>query len=180
MKICLIVSFFFHGVFVLAFQEAFPWAFAEEELRTYTVEFIRPPVEDLEKDDLSDGEMGKTEKKDTPEAAESQDTISLDTLDKRYVSYTRIIKDSIMRQWQYPAEARENLIEGKLLILFSLSKNGSLQGVRILTSSGYAILDDEAARAIRAANPFPSFPEHITVTRLNIKADIDYRIASRR
>lgn len=180
MKICLIVSFFFHGVFVLAFHGAFPWAFAEEELRTYTVEFIRPPVEDLEKDDLSDGEMGKAEKEETPETAESQDTISLDTQDKRYVPYTRVIRDSIMRQWRYPPEARENLIEGKLLVLFSLGRNGDLQGVRILTSSGYAILDDEAVRAIRAANPFPSFPEHITVTRLNIKANIDYRIASRR
>ena len=180
MKICLIVSFFFHGIFVLAFQEAFPWAFAEEELRTYTVEFIRPPVEDLEKDDLSDGEMGKAEKTDTPEPAESQDTISLDTLDKRYVPYTRIIKDSIMRQWQYPPEARENLIEGKLLVLFSLGRNGDLKGVRILTSSGYAMLDHEAVRAIRAASPFPSFPDHITVTRLNIKASIDYRIASHR
>ncbi len=180
MKICLIVSFFFHGAFVLAFHEAFPWAFAEKELRTYKVEFIRPPVEDLEKDDLSDGEMGKAEEKKAPETAETQDTISLDTRDKRYVSYARVIRDGIARHWKYPPEARENLIEGKLMVLFSLGRNGDLQAVRILTSSGYTILDDEAVRAIRAAAPFPSFPGHITVNRLNIKANIDYRIASRR
>jgi len=180
MKICLIVSFFFHGVFVLAFQEAFPWAFAEEELRTYTVEFTRPSVEDLEKDDLSDGEMGKSEGKDTPEATESQDTISLDTRDKRYISYARVIRDRIMGHWRYPQEARDNLTEGKLLVLFSLNRTGSLLGIRILKSSGHTILDDEAVRAIRAAGPFPSFPGHITVTRLNIKANIDYRIAARR
>ena len=179
MVISLVVSSFFHGVFVLAFQDAFPWAFSEEKLRTYKVELIRAPVDDLEKDDLSDGEMGKTEEASS-KPAETQDTISLDTRDKRYISYARVIRDRIMGHWRYPQEARENLIEGKLLVLFSLNRAGSLMGIRILRSSEHAILDDEALRAIRAAGPFPSFPGHITVTRLNVKANIDYRIASRR
>lgn len=179
MRICLVVSFVIHILFVLTFRQAFPWAWPEEELRTYTVEFIRPPVDDLEQDDLSDGEMGRNEKNESPDHAQSQDTISLDTLDKRYVSYTRVIKTSIMREWTYPPLAKENLIEGKLLLMFSLKKTGEMVGIRILTGSGHRILDDEAVRAVRAASPFPPFPDHITVGRLNIKADIDYRITAR-
>ena len=181
MRICLGVSLVLHVSFVLAFPKAFPWAWQEaEELRTYQVEFIRPPVEDLEQDDLADGEMGKAREKDTPIPEDSQDTISLDTQDKRYVSYARIIKESIMGQWGYPPEARENLIEGKLMVVFSLSRNGHLTGIQIVRSSGHSILDDEALRAIRTAAPFPSFPDNISVARLNIKANIDYRITARR
>ncbi|MFZ7112163.1 MAG: energy transducer TonB [Desulfatiglandales bacterium] len=181
MRICLGLSLVLHISFVLAFPKAFPWAWHEaEEPSTYQVEFLRPPVEDLEQDDLADGEMGKAGEKNTPVPEDSQDTISLDTQDKRYVSYARIIKESIMGQWEYPPEARENLIEGKLLVVFSLSRNGHLTAVRTLRSSGHAILDDEALRAIRAAAPFPSFPDNIRVARLNVQASIDYQITARR
>ena len=109
-----------------------------------------------------------------------QETISLDTVDERYVSYAGIIKGGILKQWKYPKEAKENLIEGKLMVLFSLARPGDLTRIEIISSSGYGILDKEALRAISAAAPFPGFPGHITVSRLNVKANFDYRLTSRK
>ncbi|MGD2125656.1 MAG: energy transducer TonB, partial [Desulfobacteraceae bacterium] len=115
-----------------------------------------------------------------PAAEESQDTISLDTKDKRYITYARVIKERISYHWTYPQEAKDNLMEGKLTVLFSLNRGGDLTQINIVIGSGYDILDLEALQAIRGAAPFPPFPEHITVGRLNIKATFDYRITTRR
>lgn len=179
MRLSLIISFLLHLFIVLAFQKAFPWHRPTEELRTYRVELIRPPVEDIDTEDLSQTDLEQIKGK-TPPPEDAQDTISLDTEDVRYVSYARLVKEKIMGQWRYPPEARENLIEGRLLLIFSLSRSGSMLGTRVMETSGYALLDEEALRAVTMAAPFPPFPDHITVTRLNIKANFDYRIASRR
>lgn len=180
LRVCLILSLVFHVLFVFAFRNAFSWYRPDADLRTFRVELIRPPVEDMEKDDLSDGEMEKVMEKETSTPNEGEETISLNTEDERYVTYARVIKESILRHWSYPVPARENLIEGRLLVLFSLNPGGNLIDINVLHGSGYEILDQEAQRAVRAASPFPPFPSHVNVARLNIKADFDYRIAGKR
>ena len=180
MRLSVIISFLFHALIVLAFQKAFPWAPPIEELRTYQVELIRPPVEDLEKLGLSETDLAEIKEEASSPAEEEQDTISLDTKDTRYVTYARLIKERILREWRYPPLAKENLIEGRLLVVFSLSKSGAVVRNEIVNPSGFPILDREALRAVSAAAPFPPFPDHITVTKLNVRADFDYRIAARR
>ena len=180
MRISLIVSFFFHLVLLLTFQDAFPLYPDSEDLRTYSVELIRPPVEDMDRGEKADGDIDKSKEETKPLPEETQDTISLDTDDKRYVSYARLIKERIIMHWSYPPEAKNNLVEGRLLVLFSLSKDGTLPRLDITKSSGYSILDQEAAKAIRSSAPFPSFPEHITVSRLNVRASFDYNITAKR
>jgi TonB family protein len=180
MKISLVISFVFHVVLLLTFKNAFPLYPNPEDLRTYVVELIRPPVEDMDRQEKADGDIDKPKEEAKPLPEETQDTISLDTDDKRYVSYARLIKEKIMIHWSYPPEARNNLVEGRLLVLFSLNREGALTRLDITKSSGHSILDQEAAKAIRASSPFPSFPEHITVSRLNVRANFDYNIASKR
>jgi protein TonB len=85
-----------------------------------------------------------------------------------------------MAHWRYPQQARSSLLEGRLLVIFSLNKEGSLTRLDISESSGHEILDREAAGAIRDASPFPPFPEHITVTRLNVRASFDYQLKAKR
>jgi TonB family protein len=180
MKITLIISLLFHLVLLLSFRNAFPLYPDSEDLRTYTVELIRPPVEDMDRQEKSNGDIDKPKDKAKPVPEETQETISLDTNDKRYVTYARVIKERIMMNWSYPPEAKKNLVEGRLLVLFSLSRDGALTRLDITKSSGYGILDQEAAKAIRNASPFPSFPEHITVSRLNVRATFDYCITTKR
>jgi len=180
MRICLMISVLFHVVLLLSFQDAFPLYTDPEDLRTYEVELLRPPVEDMDRQEKADADIEKLKAEPKPAPEETEETISLDTDDKRYVTYARVIKERIMANWSYPQEARNNLLEGRLLVVFSLDKEGSLTRLDVRQSSGYDILDQEAAGAIRTASPFPPFPAHITVSRLNVEATFDYRIASKR
>ena len=179
-KVCLVVSFLFHAVTILAFHDAFNLNWTVEPSRTYKVDLIRTPVEDLDSDETSGVDISQTKEESELPPALEQDTISLDTKDKRYVSYARLIKGRIGSQWKYPSAARDRLIEGQLMVLFSLVKKGEVIEIRVLDPSGYAVLDEEAVRAIRAAAPFPPFPDHVTVKRLNIEASFDYRLTGKR
>jgi protein TonB len=180
MRITLIISFFLHLALILAFRNAFPFNWDKTDLRTYQVELLRPPTEGLNPEELAKAELSQSEKEEpTPEKSENEETeetISLDTKDKRYLTYTTLIKEKILRNWQYPAEAKESLMEGKVQLLFSIAKNGELVDIKILDSSGYQILDQEGLRAIQATAPFPSFPDQISVSKLHIKANLDYRL----
>ena len=66
------------------------------------------------------------------------------------------------------------------MVMFSLVREGRMTHVKIIETSGHKVLDDEAVRAIRAAAPFPPFPKHITLGRLNIKANFVYRLTTRK
>jgi len=177
MRFSLFVSILFHGIVLLTFQKAFPVHWFGEELRMYRVELIRPPVENLKINDLP--ETAVSQDRDRSGNEQEQETISLDTRDKKYMSYAGMIKERLLRHWRYPVEAKENLIEGKLTALFTIDREGHMTRVEILNSSGFEILDKEATRAIGAAAPFPSFPQQITVRRLNVKVSFDYRLSSR-
>lgn len=177
MRVAFFVSLLVHVLLLIAFQDAFPINWFPGELRTYQVELLRPPVENLRMEDNAEADISRREE-ETSEKNEEQDTISLDTKDHRYVSYSGMIKERLMRHWRYPVEARENLIEGRLTALFTITRDGQLTLVEILSSSGFDILDGEAARAIRSSAPFPSFPPEITAKRLNVKASFDYRLRS--
>lgn len=165
---------------LLAFQKVFPLYWDIEEYRTYEVELIRAPVEDLSLDDEAGAGQTRLDDKKKEDISDIQDTISLDTKDKRYISYANVVKVRISKHWVYPAQAKEYLLEGRVKAFFSLEKNGTMTKISILKGSGYEILDNEVIRAITNAAPFPPFPESISVTKLNIKADFDYRITTKK
>jgi TonB family protein len=179
-KVCLVLSFLFHAVTILAFHDVHLLKWADEKPRTYKVDLIRAPVEDIAPDERPGADISQTNEEPAPPPNLDQDTISLDTMDKRYMSYARLIKEEIGSQWRYPSEARARLIEGKLTLVFSLGRGGDLVGIDLLKHSGFSILDEEAVRAVRAAAPFPPFPDHVSVKRLNIEASFDYRMTSKK
>lgn len=54
----------------------------------------------------------------------------------------------------YPDEARRQKIYGKLRLLVSINRDGSLREVLVLESSGHPLLDEAAQRIVRLAAPF--------------------------
>jgi protein TonB len=58
----------------------------------------------------------------------------------------------------YPAAARRDQLYGSLRLLVAITPDGDLKEVRVLDSSGYAILDDAAVRIVQLAAPFAPFP----------------------
>jgi len=182
LRTCLILSLAFHAVMVLALQNAIPTYLAGEDLRIYRVELLRPPIDDLDLAEKPDTDISKPEEPAASKTSseETQETISLDTDDKRYVTYAQAIKERIAGQWKYPQEARKKRLEGRLVALFSLNREGALTRMEITRSSGHEVLDREAERAVQSAAPFPPFPSTITVSRLNINVSFDYTLSKKK
>jgi len=179
MRTCMILSLFLHVLALFFFQKAFPSLWPNSEGKSFCVELLRPPLGQVKVEDFPDAESAPLEKESQPSPSEDEATISLNTKDKRYVNYARLIKERLLKNWQYPPIAREQLLEGKLLLVFSLISSGKLKGIRLVKQSGHRVLDEEAVGAIRASAPFPPFPEQVKVSKLNIKAAFDYRLSSR-
>ncbi|MEQ6291048.1 TonB family protein [Vogesella sp. GCM10023246] len=58
----------------------------------------------------------------------------------------------------YPPEARQQNLFGSLELLVTIRADGALLDVRVLRSSGTAVLDEAALRIVRQAAPYPPFP----------------------
>ena len=181
MRVSIAVSILVHFFLILGFQKTFQWPGIGEETRTYRVELLRPPIENIGGGELTQDDLTQINKEQQEKTQQQdQETISLDTKDKRYVSYAGVIKERIAHHWQYPPQAKENLIEGKLVLVFSLNREGGMLEARIITPSGFEILDKEAVRAVTMAAPFPPFPADVTVARLNVVVNFDYRLTARK
>ena len=61
----------------------------------------------------------------------------------------------------YPMEARRQGLEGDLRVIVEVDAAGRLLDVRILESSGSAVLDASALRIVRLAAPFLPFPAEL-------------------
>jgi TonB family protein len=167
------LSVLIHVGALAVLQGIFPGTWFKPKLRTYKVDLIRPPME----------EITKIKKKESPAVSQihceppeepSEATISLDTKDSTYIPYTKVLKQRIRSHWIYPLSAQENLIQGSLMIVFRLNSGGNLITCNVVRPSTHEILDKYAVEAIRSANPFPPFPENIKVEFLNINASFAY------
>ncbi len=65
------------------------------------------------------------------------------------------IKDNIQKGIAYPRIARKMGWEGKVIVSFVVDKDGKIQDVHIVKSSGFAALDKNAIATIKKAAPFP-------------------------
>jgi TonB family protein len=106
----------------------------------------------------------------------AEETIALDSSDKKYAPYLKKIKTRIERVWTYPRPAFAQKKEGISTIKFSINKKGRLLGSSIVNSSGYEPLDREAVNAITASAPYEPFPGELKLSRLHIMASFHYRL----
>jgi TonB family protein len=145
------------------------------KLRAFNVDLIRPPMEEIQ--EQSEETRPPISKAPIESAQENNEaTISLDTADALYYPYATIIKERIQQHWTYPVAARESYVQGNLLIVFRLERNGRLVNSCIERPSGSQILDNASIKAIELASPFPPFPETIPVQFLNINASFAYQL----
>jgi periplasmic protein TonB len=64
------------------------------------------------------------------------------------------IRDSILANLHYPMLARRKGWSGKVEVAFMIKPDGQVSELRIQTSSGYSVLDEQALDAIRRSAPF--------------------------
>ena len=105
---------------------------------------------------------------------EGKNTISLDDRRPQFLDYLARLKRRIQREWSYPEEAQRLGLFGELLLVFTVNKEGSLLNLRLVQSSGFPLLDDEALRAVRAAAPFDPLPPEMGRDAWNIRGSFNY------
>jgi TonB family protein len=91
------------------------------------------------------------------------DAIALDAKDARYSDFLEKVRQRIKAQWGYPCvknfSTREcEYLSAQLVVEFGILRNGDLQFVDVIHSSGYEIYDGYAVTAIRLASPYPKVP----------------------
>lgn len=107
-------------------------------------------------------------------AGDNDEAVHLDTKEPKYVSYFTSIKRAIELVWEYPEPALRQGLQGRLILQFTILGNGQLEGARLIRSSGFSVLDQEAVRAVQAASPFHPIPPWIGKNRLDVIASFEY------
>jgi protein TonB len=87
---------------------------------------------------------------------------------KRQFGY---IQELIAKRSVYPPLARRMNWSGKTVLAFSILEDGSVHGIRVVQSSGHAVLDQSALATVRRAAPFPKPP-----ARAEIVVPINFRM----
>ena len=77
----------------------------------------------------------------------------------------------------YPAQARANALTGSLRLLATIAADGDLEDVRVLETSGHAVLDEAAVRIVRLAAPYAPFSPkmHAAAERIEIERRWHFR-----
>ncbi len=91
-----------------------------------------------------------------------------------YAAYIQGVKNAIVRVWRYPEAALKNRQEGRVEVEFTILENGNLEHVRILHSSEYASMDQEALRAVKGSAPFHRIPEKLGLKRMSVEFTFNY------
>ena len=81
----------------------------------------------------------------------------------RFAAYVEAWRQKVEKvgNLNYPVEAKERKIYGKLRMTVSIKADGSLEKLEINQSSGYPVLDEAAQRIVQLAAPFAPFPDNI-------------------
>jgi TonB family protein len=92
--------------------------------------------------------------------------------EKKYIAIQYgVIRDKVYRNLSYPVAAQEAELQGSVNLRFKINRDGSVDSIRVIESSGYAMLDENAVKAVRKSAPFPLAP-----AKLEIKLPIVYRL----
>lgn len=86
--------------------------------------------------------------------------VSASTREYAYANYLRAWVDRAERvgNLNYPDDARRRRLGGKVVISVGVRRDGSVEGSRVLISSGVPALDAAALRVVQLAQPFPPLP----------------------
>lgn len=86
--------------------------------------------------------------------------ISANTREYAYANYMAAWVARVERvgNLNYPDEARRNNLEGSLVLTVAINKDGSLERIDVIRSSGQTVLDDAAQRIVELSAPFSPVP----------------------
>ena len=139
----------------------------------------REPVFDLRSLGRGGGAGGSAEGR----AGIEGDPVPLDTADPKYSDYLLRVKRQIEAKMVYPCikDTGMQTCEYKsveLVLEFGIRKDGNLGFVALRDSSGYQIMDEASANAVKLASPFPRVPDTVSKTGFPILARFRYHVVT--
>lgn len=93
-------------------------------------------------------------------------------------AYMRMLRDRIESIWKYPKKAARRRLTGDLYIKFSIRKNGELDKIELVRTSGYRDLDEAAMQALKKADPYWPLPENYDKEVLEITGHFIYLLGA--
>ena len=117
---------------------------------------------------------GREERIKEREGVEKGDTVWLNLEKGLLISFFRRFRNQIEGVWNYPVEAARNEIQGTLLLKITVNREGELQDVELLSTSGSDILDYEAIEAVYRSAPYGPLPKQYPHPELKIFAHFRY------
>ncbi|MGE0715294.1 MAG: TonB family protein [Alphaproteobacteria bacterium] len=89
-------------------------------------------------------------------------------------SYLAALRAQLERHKTYPPMAQRRRMEGTTTVRFVLGRNGAVLSHRIVTSSGFSILDREVEELLQRATPLPPLPADVVADTLEIVVPISF------
>lgn len=108
---------------------------------------------------------------------EVADRIDLNTSEYRYMFYFVGLRKGWSQTWVYPSEAVRRGLQGKVKIEFTILKDGDLQAVKVLETSGHTILDDAVLEAVTLSSPYAPLPDGFGKDKITIEYSFIYRLS---
>ncbi len=87
--------------------------------------------------------------------------LSAATREYEYAAYMRgwVARVERIGNLNYPDEARRRSLQGQLVLTVAVRRDGSIESVELVQSSGQPVLDEAALRIVRLAEPFAPIPQ---------------------
>ena len=100
----------------------------------------------------------------------------IDPTQEAMLRYQDMVKQRIEETRRYPSWAKRQGIEGVSYLIFTLLSNGAVQDIRIIRSSGFDILDEEAISTVKRASLFKPIPEKFNCSSLTMEVALAFQL----
>lgn len=101
-------------------------------------------------------EVAGSEKRDGVQLRREQETGAQQTASADVQGRESIVRNHLERFKYYPASARRRGITGEVEVAFELDGSGQARLLKIMSGSGYSLLDEAALETVHRAEPFPA------------------------
>jgi periplasmic protein TonB len=90
--------------------------------------------------------------------------ISANTREYEFAAYMQqwVAKVERIGNLNYPEDARRNSLSGNVVVTVAIRRDGSIDRVEVVQSSGHRVLDDAALRIVDLASPYQPLPSDIS------------------
>jgi protein TonB len=100
----------------------------------------------------------------------------IDPQDEAMLRYQDMVKQKIESHLRYPDWAKRQGFEGITYLSFIILSDGQVRDIKIIQSSGFDILDNEAVSTVERAAPFEPIPEKFNRSTLTMEAAIVFML----